>query len=227
MRGSWRSAGEPVTAIRRYLRLLAIQVRISAALAMQYRLDFFFKGAMASSGWGSRWCRCWWCSQAASVAGWTWPEALVVLGWFSLLKAVLEGASPPASPRWSRGCAPARSTSCCSSRPTPSSWSRPRGSSPGGWWTCAARSGCCLRLRQLGRWPSLRPRGHGRYLAGGGGAAALLDLDPGGQRLVLGGPRRQPLLPVQSIFDAAAGPSTCSGASRCASSSRWCSRWRC
>jgi ABC-2 type transport system permease protein len=85
-----------VTTIRRYLRLLAIQVRISAALAMQYRLDFFFKGAMAL----------FWLavtlvpllvvfSKREAVVGWTWPEALVVLGWFSLLKAVLEGGVTP------------------------------------------------------------------------------------------------------------------------------------
>jgi ABC-2 type transport system permease protein len=30
-----------------------------------------------------------------SVGGWTFPEALVVLGWFSLLKAVLEGGVTP------------------------------------------------------------------------------------------------------------------------------------
>ena len=34
-------------------------------------------------------------SQRASVKDWTWPEALVVLGWFSLLKAVLEGSVTP------------------------------------------------------------------------------------------------------------------------------------
>ena len=81
---------------RRYLRLLGIQIRTSATLAMQYRLDFFFKGLMAL----------FWLavtlvplmvvfSQRTSVRGWTWPEALVVLGWFSLLKAVLEGSVTP------------------------------------------------------------------------------------------------------------------------------------
>jgi ABC-2 type transport system permease protein len=34
-------------------------------------------------------------SQRSSIAGWTWPEALVVLGWFSLLKAILEGSVNP------------------------------------------------------------------------------------------------------------------------------------
>ena len=80
----------------RYLRLLRVEMSISASMAMQYRLDFFFKGGMAL----------FWMvvtlvplmvvfSKRSSVAGWTWPEALVVLGWFSLLKAVLEGSVTP------------------------------------------------------------------------------------------------------------------------------------
>jgi ABC-2 type transport system permease protein len=80
----------------RYLSLLRIQVQISATLAMQYRLDFLVKGLMSL----------FWLvvtlvpllvvfSQRSEVAGWTWPEALVVLGWFSLLKAVLEGSINP------------------------------------------------------------------------------------------------------------------------------------
>jgi ABC-2 type transport system permease protein len=82
--------------VTRYARLLRVQLGISASMAMQYRLDFFFKGAMAV----------FWMavtlvpllvvfSQRRSVVGWTWAEALVVLGWFSLLKAVLEGSVTP------------------------------------------------------------------------------------------------------------------------------------
>lgn len=82
--------------LRRYLRLLRVQADVSAVLAMQYRFDFFFKGVMAL----------FWLavtlvpllvvfSQRDHVAGWSWPEALVVLGWFSLLKAVLEGGVSP------------------------------------------------------------------------------------------------------------------------------------
>jgi ABC-2 type transport system permease protein len=82
--------------VRRYLRLLALQVRISATLAMQYRLDFFFKGAMAIFWLGVTLVPLLVVfSKRQSVAGWTWPEALVVLGWFSLLKAVLEGGVTP------------------------------------------------------------------------------------------------------------------------------------
>lgn len=85
-----------MTTARRYLSLLAVQARISASLAMQYRLDFVFKGLMAV----------FWLAVTLApllvvfaardeVAGWTWPEALVVLGWFSLLKAILEGGVNP------------------------------------------------------------------------------------------------------------------------------------
>ena len=82
--------------LARYLRLLRVELGISASLAMQYRLDFLFKGVMAV----------FWLavtlvpllvvfSQRRAVAGWSWPEALVVLGWFSLLKAILEGSVTP------------------------------------------------------------------------------------------------------------------------------------
>jgi ABC-2 type transport system permease protein len=85
-----------MTTWRRYLRLLAVQLRMSATTAMQYRTEFLVKGVMGlfwlvitiaplAIVYGQR----------TSVAGWTYPEALVVLGWFSLLKAVLEGGVTP------------------------------------------------------------------------------------------------------------------------------------
>ncbi len=80
----------------RYLRLLAVQFRASAAVAMQYRLDFLVEGGLAVfwMAWslvpllvvfGHR----------EGVAGWSFPEALVVIGWFTLMKGVLEGAVNP------------------------------------------------------------------------------------------------------------------------------------
>jgi ABC-2 type transport system permease protein len=82
--------------MRRYLRLLLVQLRASTALALQYRLDFLGQGALALlwTGWslvpllvvfGRR----------EGVAGWTFEEALTVLGWFSVMKGVLEGAVNP------------------------------------------------------------------------------------------------------------------------------------
>jgi viologen exporter family transport system permease protein len=82
--------------VRRYLRLLAVQLRASTALALQYRLEFLGQGALALlwTAWslvpllvvfGRR----------DGVAGWTFEEALVVIGWFTLMKGVLEGAVNP------------------------------------------------------------------------------------------------------------------------------------
>jgi ABC-2 type transport system permease protein len=82
--------------MRRYLRLLAIQLRASTAIALQYRVEFLGEGALSLfwSLWslvpllvvfGHR----------PAVAGWTFDEALVVMGWFTLMKGVLEGAVNP------------------------------------------------------------------------------------------------------------------------------------
>ncbi len=83
--------------MRRYARLLAVQVRASALLAMQYRADFLIQGAV-SVFWALMALvplRVVFSSERQSVAGWTYPEALVVLGWFTMLRAVLEGAINP------------------------------------------------------------------------------------------------------------------------------------
>ena len=82
--------------MRRYLRLLAIQLRASTAVALQYRVEFLGEGLLALlwTFWavvpllvlfGHR----------AAVAGWTFDEALVVMGWFTVMKGVLEGAVNP------------------------------------------------------------------------------------------------------------------------------------
>ena len=80
----------------RYLRLLGVQLRASATVAMQYRVDFLVQGALALfwTTWslvpvlvvfGNR----------RAVAGWTFEEALVVIGWFMVMKGILEGAVNP------------------------------------------------------------------------------------------------------------------------------------
>jgi ABC-2 type transport system permease protein len=82
--------------VLRYLRLLGVQLRASTATAMQYRFEFLVEGLLALfwTGWslvpllvvfGGR----------KGVAGWTFEEALVVMGWFTLMKGVLEGAVNP------------------------------------------------------------------------------------------------------------------------------------
>src|SRR5512144_2097284 len=80
----------------RYLRLLGIQLRASTAVAMQYRIDFLVQGALAlfwttwslvpiAVVYGRR----------SSIAGWSFEEALVVIGWFMVMKSILEGAINP------------------------------------------------------------------------------------------------------------------------------------
>jgi ABC-2 type transport system permease protein len=81
----------------RYLSLLGIQLRASALLAMQYRLDFLLDGLMSLFWTGSALVPLLVLyGQRTTVAGWTWPEALLVVGWFTLLKGVLDGAIQPA-----------------------------------------------------------------------------------------------------------------------------------
>jgi len=82
--------------MRRYLRLLATQVRMSLVAAMQYRADFVLEGR----------CRFYWVGwnlmpllvlygDRTSVAGWDRPSALVVIAWFVMVRGILEGAINP------------------------------------------------------------------------------------------------------------------------------------
>src|SRR4051794_4665823 len=80
----------------RYFRLLGIQLRTSLLLGLQYRWDFALEGLLEA----------FWTITALvplvvvyqdrrSIAGWSFPEALLVLGWFTVLQAVIEGAINP------------------------------------------------------------------------------------------------------------------------------------
>jgi len=80
----------------RYVRLLGVQLRAAALLMLQYRMDFAIEAVLSL----------FWIAAAliplvvlfghrGSVAGWTWPEALVVVGFFTCLKAVLDGCIQP------------------------------------------------------------------------------------------------------------------------------------
>jgi ABC-2 type transport system permease protein len=82
--------------VRRYLRLFSVQLRASVLLALQYRLDFAFDAVLAF----------FWSAAAvvplvvlyqwrSQVAGWTRPEALIVVAWFTCLKGMLDGAIRP------------------------------------------------------------------------------------------------------------------------------------
>ncbi|RYZ40529.1 MAG: ABC transporter permease [Myxococcaceae bacterium] len=82
--------------LKRYLRLLGVQLKASGLLALQYRADFLAEG-LSSVAWtftalaplfvvfGDR----------PSLEGWSFHESLLVVGWFTLLQGVLEGAISP------------------------------------------------------------------------------------------------------------------------------------
>jgi ABC-2 type transport system permease protein len=82
--------------VLRYVRLLGVQLRASLLLVLQYRLDFFVQAALSL----------FWVAislvplivlfgQRSNVAGWTWPEALVVVAFFTILKGILDGCIQP------------------------------------------------------------------------------------------------------------------------------------
>ena len=89
-------AVKPWSLLPRYARLLRVQVGMSTVAAMQYRVDFVVRGLIAFLWsaltlipllvvFGVR----------EQVVGWSFPEALIVVAWFSLLRSVLEGAVSP------------------------------------------------------------------------------------------------------------------------------------
>ena len=81
----------------RYARLLAVQFRTSALLGMQYRLDFILDALMTLF---------WTASslvpllvlfhQRRDIGGWEWPQALLVVGFFTMLRGLIEGGIQPA-----------------------------------------------------------------------------------------------------------------------------------
>ncbi|MDB4989562.1 MAG: conserved rane protein multidrug efflux associated [Myxococcaceae bacterium] len=82
--------------MRRYLTLLAIQIKAAALLSLQYRLDFFFQLLM-SLFWTTTALVPLWVlfSMRTGVAGWSAHEALIVSGFFIALKGVLQGVIQP------------------------------------------------------------------------------------------------------------------------------------
>jgi ABC-2 type transport system permease protein len=82
--------------MRRYVRLFWMQLRMSLATAMHYRLDFLVNGVI------SLWWMVWTLipvfiifGARPTIAEWSLPEALVVIAWFTLLRGLLEGVINP------------------------------------------------------------------------------------------------------------------------------------
>ncbi len=80
----------------RYVRLLLLQLRMSLTQSAQYRWDFLLQGAL-SIVWDVLGVVPLYVAlhHRPSVEGWTFEQALIVVGWFTLLKAVLDGAINP------------------------------------------------------------------------------------------------------------------------------------
>jgi ABC-2 type transport system permease protein len=82
--------------LSRSLAIVRVQLRLSALLAMQYRWELF-ADAFFSLFWTGTALRPLWLvfEERPTIAGYTFPEALVVLGFFTMLQGVLEGAIHP------------------------------------------------------------------------------------------------------------------------------------
>jgi ABC-2 type transport system permease protein len=87
---------KPLRSYRKYVRLLGVQIRASVLLALQYRVDAAFDAAVelfyAATAlvpllvvFGTR----------GTIAGWSYPASLLVVGWFTLLQTVLDGVISP------------------------------------------------------------------------------------------------------------------------------------
>ncbi len=83
-------------ALSRSLALVRVQLRLSALLAMQYRWELLLD-AVFSLFWTATALLPLWLvfEERPRIAGYTFPEALVVLGFFTILQGVLEGAIHP------------------------------------------------------------------------------------------------------------------------------------
>lgn len=80
----------------RYATLFWIQLRASLQTAMQYRVNFIIDGMMSLFWMMWTLIPLWAVFRGRdSVAGWSFPEALIVAGWFTILQGVLNGAINP------------------------------------------------------------------------------------------------------------------------------------
>jgi len=82
--------------MRRYARLLVVQLRASVLLALQYRLDFFMDIGLALFWIGTALAPLYVLfSMRDGVRGWTAYEMLVVVGFFTMHKGVLASVIQP------------------------------------------------------------------------------------------------------------------------------------
>jgi hypothetical protein len=177
--------------LRRYTALFRVQLAISALTAMQYRTDFVVRGLIAIL---------WMAVTLApvlvvfgvrrTVAGWSFPESMVVVGWFTLLHAVLEGA---VSPSLTAVVEHVRHGTLDFFLLKPADAQFLVSTAKIEPWHVVDVFGALAifgyAFTKLGRWPP-------RFSRLGGGHP-LFVLDPGGERVLLGGEGRQSLLPLR------------------------------
>ena len=85
-----------MSAVVRHARLFGAQARLSVLIAMQYRWDFILDGLMSVFWTITALVPLYLVFQERPIiAGWTYGEALLVIGWFTLLDGVLKGAINP------------------------------------------------------------------------------------------------------------------------------------
>jgi ABC-2 type transport system permease protein len=85
-----------VTAVMRYLQIAGLQLRISASAGMAYRADFLIQGGLALASLGLLvlpWIVLF--DGRDTVAGWDAPSTLIVIAYFTGVRAVLEGLISP------------------------------------------------------------------------------------------------------------------------------------
>ncbi len=83
--------------VARYARLLGVSMRASAMTSMQYRVDFLVQGLMSvwTIGWNLVPLLVLFQVRDVIAGGWDFESALVVIGWFVMLRGILEGAINP------------------------------------------------------------------------------------------------------------------------------------
>jgi ABC-2 type transport system permease protein len=80
----------------RALRLASAQLRLAFVGAAQYRLDFVLDGAIELLWVATAIVPLWVVfGDHGPIAGWSWSRALVVVGFFTTLQAIVEGALNP------------------------------------------------------------------------------------------------------------------------------------
>jgi ABC-2 type transport system permease protein len=83
--------------VKRYLKVIAVQLRISAASAMAYRANFVVEGVMTIAWLGLTLLPLLvlFASRDKVAGDWDAPSALIVIAYFTAVRAVLEGVVSP------------------------------------------------------------------------------------------------------------------------------------